>query len=65
MTGKSRGPSFKRRMIRLAECPVCHGKAVVQGVFYELIVTLATRLGGSMGGPARLCLCQSWRHSWE
>lgn len=36
MTGKSRGPSFKRRMIRLAECPACHGKAVVQGVFYEL-----------------------------
>lgn len=33
---KSHGPDFKRRMIRLAECPSCRGRGVVQGVFHEL-----------------------------
>lgn len=36
MTGKSHGPSFKKQMIKLAECPSCQGRGVVQGVFYEL-----------------------------
>ncbi|MFK0090662.1 hypothetical protein ACIQUS_25650 [Pseudomonas sp. NPDC090755] len=33
---KSHGPDFKRRMIRLTECPACKGRGVVQGVFHEL-----------------------------
>ena len=33
---KSHGPDFKRRMIKLAECPSCNGRGVVQGVFHEL-----------------------------
>lgn len=36
MTRKSHGPSLKRHMIKLAECPACQGRGVVQGVFYEL-----------------------------
>ncbi|MEN5236623.1 hypothetical protein ABE459_03855 [Pseudomonas sp. TWI923] len=36
MTGKSHGPSFKKHMIKLGECPACNGRGVVQGVFYEL-----------------------------
>ncbi|MEG0969171.1 MAG: hypothetical protein RSG92_27785 [Pseudomonas sp.] len=36
MTGKRHGPSFKKHMIRLAECPACQGRGVVQGVFHEL-----------------------------
>ncbi|MFJ2548549.1 hypothetical protein ACIOVF_19040 [Pseudomonas sp. NPDC087612] len=36
MTEKSHGPSFKKHMIKLAECPKCQGRGVVQGVFHEL-----------------------------
>lgn len=36
MTGKLHGPSFKKHMIKLAECPDCQGRGVVQGVFHEL-----------------------------
>ena len=36
MTRKSHGPSFKKHMIKLAECPDCQGRGVVQGVFHEL-----------------------------
>ncbi|GAB1617144.1 hypothetical protein [Pseudomonas sp. NGC7] len=36
MTGKRHGPSFKKHMIKLAECPDCQGRGVVQGVFHEL-----------------------------
>lgn len=36
MTGKRHGPSFKKHMIRLAACPACQGRGVVQGVFHEL-----------------------------
>lgn len=36
MTRKSHGPSFKKHMIKLAECPACQGRGVVQGVFHEL-----------------------------
>ncbi|WP_256831704.1 hypothetical protein [Pseudomonas sp. Pse1] len=33
---KSHGQSFKKQVIKLAECPACQGRAVVQGVFHEL-----------------------------
>jgi Zn ribbon nucleic-acid-binding protein len=33
---KSHGPTFKKRLIKLAECPVCQGRTAVQGVFHEL-----------------------------
>ncbi|MPS97491.1 MAG: hypothetical protein E2581_03120 [Pseudomonas sp.] len=36
MTGKSRGPAFKKAVIKLAQCPLCRGRAVTRGVFYEL-----------------------------
>lgn len=32
----SHGPSFKKEVIKLAECPACHGRAAVHGVFHEL-----------------------------
>ncbi|WP_447742419.1 hypothetical protein [Pseudomonas laurentiana] len=36
MTGKSRGPAFKKAVIELAQCPLCRGRAVSKGLFYEL-----------------------------
>jgi hypothetical protein len=33
---KSHGPAFRTARIDLAKCPVCRGRAVVQGVFHEL-----------------------------
>ncbi|MEN5033826.1 hypothetical protein [Pseudomonas sp. TWI929] len=36
MTGKSHGPAFKKAVIKLAQCPLCRGRAVTRGVFYEL-----------------------------
>ncbi|MCE1001260.1 hypothetical protein QVM62_14485 [Pseudomonas putida] len=30
------GPSFKKAVIELCECPLCRGRAVTQGVFHEL-----------------------------
>lgn len=36
MTGKSHGPAFKKAVIRLAQCPLCRGRAVIQGLFHEL-----------------------------
>jgi hypothetical protein len=33
---KSRGPAFKKAVIELAECPLCRGRAVTQGLFHEL-----------------------------
>ncbi len=33
---KSHGPAFKKAVIELAQCPLCRGRAVTQGVFYEL-----------------------------
>lgn len=36
MIRKSHGPSFKKHMIKLAECSACQGRGVVQGVFHEL-----------------------------
>lgn len=34
---KGQGFGFKRERIELEPCPACKGKAVVQGVFYELV----------------------------
>ncbi|WP_201161788.1 hypothetical protein [Pseudomonas sp. S60] len=33
---KSHGPSFKKALIELAQCPLCRGRAVTMGAFYEL-----------------------------
>ena len=33
---KSHGPAFKKAVIVLAQCPLCRGRAVTQGVFHEL-----------------------------
>jgi len=32
-------PSFKRERIELEPCSICKGKAVVKGLFYELVCT--------------------------
>lgn len=32
-------PSFKRERINLEPCSICKGKAVVNGLFYELVCT--------------------------
>lgn len=36
---KASGPGFKRQRVELEPCSICKGKAVVQGVFYELVCT--------------------------
>ncbi|CAI3806686.1 hypothetical protein GLGCALEP_04295 [Pseudomonas sp. MM221] len=36
MTRGSHGPAFKKAVIKLAQCPLCRGRAVTKGVFYEL-----------------------------
>lgn len=36
MTGKRHGPSFKKTALELVQCPVCRGRAITKGVFYEL-----------------------------
>ena len=36
MTRKSHGPAFKKAAIELAQCPLCRGRSVTQGVFHEL-----------------------------
>jgi hypothetical protein len=33
---KSHGPAFKKEVIELVQCPICRGKAVIQGVFHQL-----------------------------
>ncbi|KNX77194.1 hypothetical protein DA83_03130 [Pseudomonas sp. 250J] len=33
---KSHGPALTRSVIDLAQCPLCRGRAVIKGVFYEL-----------------------------
>jgi len=33
---KKHGPAFKKAVIELAECPLCRGRAVTQGLFHEL-----------------------------
>jgi len=36
---KRQGPGFKRDRIELEPCSICKGRAVVTGVFYELVCT--------------------------
>lgn len=36
---KGRIPGFKRERIELEPCSICDGKAVVNGLFYELVCT--------------------------
>ncbi|WP_095052193.1 hypothetical protein [Pseudomonas sp. Irchel s3b2] len=33
---KEPGPGFRKKQIELEPCPICKGKAVMKGVFYEL-----------------------------
>ncbi|MEQ6925612.1 hypothetical protein AAUI01_08310 [Pseudomonas mosselii] len=33
---KIHGPAFKKSVIELDKCPLCRGRAVIQGVFHEL-----------------------------
>jgi DnaJ-class molecular chaperone len=46
---------FKRRRIELELCPTCKGKAVVKGLFYELICTACNGSGWVVRG-SRLVL---------
>lgn len=34
---KSHGPALRKQVIELAQCPACRGRAVVRGVFHELV----------------------------
>jgi hypothetical protein len=36
---KGQRPGFRKQRIALESCPRCRGKAVVRGVFYELVCT--------------------------
>lgn len=36
---KRQGPGFKRERIELEPCSICKGRAVVAGLFYELVCT--------------------------
>ena len=47
---KGQGIGFKRERIELEPCPICNGKAVVQGVFYELICSDCNGSGWVMAG---------------
>jgi len=33
---KVHGPSFKKAVIELGDCPLCRGRAVTKGLFHEL-----------------------------
>lgn len=33
---RSHGPAFRKAVVELAVCPLCRGRAVIQGVFHEL-----------------------------
>ncbi|MCF1250334.1 hypothetical protein LH705_12260 [Pseudomonas putida] len=46
---------FKRPRLDLVQCPVCRGRAVVNGVFYELVCTDCNGSGWVIEG-ARLVL---------
>lgn len=52
---KGHGIGFKRRRIELEPCPTCRGKAVVKGLFYELICTACNGSGWVIRG-SRLVL---------
>jgi hypothetical protein len=36
MMKKQHGPAFRKQMIELVQCPVCRGRAVIEGVFHEM-----------------------------
>ncbi|MBV7552041.1 hypothetical protein KW841_06715 [Pseudomonas sp. PDM28] len=52
---KGQGIGFKRQRIELEPCPTCKGKAVVQGISYELICTDCNGSGWVVSG-SRLVL---------
>ena len=52
---KGQGLGFKRQRIELEPCPTCKGKAVVKGLFYELICTACNGSGWVIRG-SRLVL---------
>ncbi|QXH64233.1 hypothetical protein [Pseudomonas azerbaijanorientalis] len=52
---KGQGHGFKRQLIELEPCPTCKGKAVVKGLFYELICTACNGSGWVIWG-SRLVL---------
>lgn len=43
-------PGFKRERIELEPCSICKGKAVVRGLFYELICTDCNGSGWTVRG---------------
>jgi hypothetical protein len=43
-------PGFKRERIELEPCSICKGKAVIKGVFFELICTDCNGSGWVVGG---------------
>ncbi|MCR8931122.1 MULTISPECIES: hypothetical protein [unclassified Pseudomonas] len=52
---KRRAPGFKRERIELQPCSICVGKAVVKGLFYELVCTDCNGSGWVVSG-SRLVL---------
>lgn len=52
---KHRQDGFKRPRLDLVQCPVCRGRAVVRGVFYELVCTDCNGSGWVIAG-SRLVL---------
>lgn len=53
---KGRVPGFKRDRIELESCAICLGKAVVKGLFYELVCTDCNGSGWVVKG-SKLVLC--------
>ena len=52
---KGQSLGFKRQRIEIEPCPTCNGKAVVKGLFYELICTACNGSGWVVRG-SRLVL---------
>jgi len=52
---KAQGHGFRKAQIDLEHCSICKGKAVVQGVFYELVCSDCNGSGWVMAG-SRLVL---------
>lgn len=52
---KSHGPAFRKAQIELEHCSTCKGKAVVQGITYELVCNDCNGSGWVMAG-SRLVL---------
>lgn len=47
---KAQGTSFKRQKINLELCPICKGKAMVEGLFHELACTDCNGSGWVVSG---------------